>query len=384
MDTHNDFWLHEPDTRHTTNKAPGAVACARLGRPDPHLVIALHDNKSSRQHGSFTDEDKGKLFLCCMIIMEHFQPTREFLPCSLFDGKYAQCYKVVRSKGSFRYCADWSPQLDLSRQGDAQLYAGFLMDYNGSGYNVSPLHQQAGAVLGHGGTSVVFQHLTQDDCVIKVPYLSHWSHERLQHERSILERLGDEDGMLHILPDDDGSECLLLRPKFELIGQDSLLPLYVTLIDEQGHLRRLHKKGVVHCDVRPANIMKAVGNTQRAVLVDFSAACSIENEADVYTHGTLSFASDRVLQAVHGNEKIKVTPTDDMQSFARCILASMFNINDFALHTHDTCAIQECWAKLENRTNFSKKLMDLCYANPPDYDAVCTFLREAIPSKHHM
>jgi len=140
----------------------------------------------------------------------------------------------------------------------------------------------------------------------------------------------------------------------------------------------LHARGFVHCDVRPPNIMKAAGNAQRAALVDFGAARQVGAE-DYFTHGTLNYASPRVLDAYSAKEKINVTVTDDMLSFARCVIAVYHNIlDDERLCMNNVDRIRACWREIDGVSLFAKTLMEFCNHHPPDYDNVCNFLRHSI------
>jgi len=376
-DTHDRPWLNQPAADDRNKKAPDAVALANDGHPAPDLVIAFHDNKASCG-GKFSREDQGKLFVYCVLVQEYYQRTRPFLPCSLFDGRYAQCFKVVRSRNPalHPFYVDRSPVLDLSKHADAQLYAAFLMDRASSGFNLEKLHPCAGTVIGRGATSLVFTHKQHDDCVIKVAYAS-WDHS---NERRILRELAGAGGMLRLHPDDDADDkaCLLLTPKLERLERRRLVSLLGTLIDRDGHLRQLHARGFVHCDVRPPNVMKAPGEILRAALVDFGAVRHADEE-DYFTHGTLAYASSRVLDAYEANTKIQVATVDDMVSFARCVIAVYHNVvDDERILSNNVDRIRVCWQEIEAISQFARRLLELCYHSPPNYDAVCSFLSQSI------
>jgi hypothetical protein len=353
---------------------PDAVAVADrapAGHPDPTLVVAFHDNKKSRS-GHFTGEDQGKLFVYCVLVLEFYQHERPFMPCSLFDGRFAQCFRVVRSREptGHPFYADRTRVLDLSLADDAQLYAAFMTDRANSGYSLAKLHPKAVEVLGRGGTSLVFSHADDPNCVIKVPYNT----SNLAHERTILDEMGGVAGMIKRHEDDAPDEsCLLLTPRLKPLKHRLHLARFVTLIDEHGHLRLLHGKGLVHCDVRPPNIM-AASTECRAALVDFGAVRRAGVTAP-YDHGTLSYASDRVLHAYEHNTPIAMAASDDMASFARCVIAVYHNLcEDDRLHTRDVHQIRACWRDITTVSRFARELTMLCSRSPPDYDAVCRFL----------
>jgi len=207
-----------------------------------------------------------------------------------------------------------------------------------------------------------------------------YSRFNLSKERSVLKRIEGRSGILRLHEEDKDDDpcCLLLTPKLEaFVNLKQLLPLLVTLIDEQGQLLQLHTLGFVHCDVRPPNIMKATGN-RRAALVDFGAVRTTE-ECTQYTHGALAFASPRVRSAYSHERAIRMLPTDDMVSFALCAIALYHNcVDDERLHTGIVAEIEECWDEVTKLSKFAADTLRLCSDNPPNYEAVCKHLTESI------
>jgi hypothetical protein len=319
VDSHARHWLGRPDEERNNKRAPDGVACATVVQgnsdPDPAKVIGFFDCKCHRE-GKFTDDDKGKLFQYCILILEFYQPMRTFIGASLFDGKYAQCFQVFHEGIEFHVKA--SRVLDLSDMSDARLYAGFYTSPEAMGWNLSGiLPETVGNKLGWGATSVVFADSEHDDRVYKV-FIDTALHT--SEERNVLSLFQCD----HIVQLHEADSCdngyLTLTPKFDRLSVR--FPFNATILctlieSKDSPLRVIHDGGYVFCDLRPDNIM--VADDDKLALVDLGAVRH-KDDASPYTHGTLSFASDRVLDAYQNQDSIKVTPADDLVSLVRCFI----------------------------------------------------------------
>jgi hypothetical protein len=382
-DGHKTFWLKQPHGDDSNRKAPDGVAVADrpvTGRyPDHHLVLAITDNKCSR-HGKFTNDDKGKLFEYCVTLLQFYQTLRHCMPCSLFDGRYAQCFLVSRSElRKTPYIANFTRVFDLSMQEDMLLYGGFLSDRDSMWYNISKLHTNVGDCIGYGASGLVFSHIGDPCCVIKIPYTS--SLELVEYEREVYKTLiTSSPGLSCIHPeDDDQNHFLLLRNKFERLnisfGFD--VSILCSLIDRKdAPLCVLHAQGWVHCDIRPENIMQIPG-LLRLALVDLGAARRISAPPSIYDHGTLHFASDRVRGAYFSKNPVTLEPADDLISLARCILLLQVSALSFRDTIHELGQDQEkislFWGAIEKR-RFAVQLMRL--ANQTDYVGMCALIHQ--------
>jgi len=115
---------------------------------------------------------------------------------------------------------------------------------------------------------------------------------RCRHERAILGRLagvpgvpqlvdGPPDAHSVVLADDDGrplTPAAFAGPA----GPDDLIGLAIELAQV---IAALHRRGVVHKDVNPANIVVA-GPPMRPVLIDYDLATTFATERPAFTHHT--------------------------------------------------------------------------------------------------
>jgi lipoate-protein ligase A len=378
FDGHATKWLLRPSEERGNATAPDGIAQARAvnGTPDASVVIGVHDNKLSRD-GKFTDDDRGKLFQYCLVLLEFHQPSRVFIGASLFDGKFAQCFKICRD--GVQYTSEECRVLDLSVAADARLYAGFMTSSRAMGWNLSDLAPCAGKCIGRGGTSVVFEHKNNSNCVVKVPLME--QSQLLTHERSMLNRIGRiSDRLVHVVPpESDNESWLVLTPRFSRIELSAPfdITLFCSLIDAaDSPLRALHSAGFHHCDLRPDNFMMASCGKKLAI-VDVGAARAV-NAQGVFEHGTVSFASDRVIDAwEHNDQQFVFSPADDLVSLVRCVMVFDTMIETYQTRIHnlgrDANAIRAFWQKIKNAYGWSGAM--LTAALDCQYDVLCDIIR---------
>ena len=122
---------------------------------------------------------------------------------------------------------------------------------------------------------------------------------------------------------------------------------------------------LIHCDVRPANIMCNADG--KPVLVDFGAARLADHAPALY-EGTLSYGSNRVLTAIATETPIALTVADDLISFCRCFCAAV--LADAKPTSRLPSDLERHWAKIENDFRIAQDLATLCRNEPPQYSAI--------------
>ena len=321
-DGHKTFWLtsgaHGGD-----GLAPDAVASdiAVVDRPVAAHVLAIHDNKERRCTNKapggftgFTNDDKGKLVRYLIRVLAH-QPVRRVISGSLFDGKYAQCFRFYRHTNVL----EAAPAMNCSQREEAQLFVAFLTDRKALSWDAAPVLQVCGELLGAGVTGSVYRHAALENCVVKVPRVGKASFT-CDERQLLLEAAVKSDHFIQVHEKDDGkSEHLLLSPVCESVVRERwrLSPLFLLPLFEgsTSPLQQLHAKRFVHMDIRPENVLQSVKG--EVVLVDGGAIRRMDEEAP-FRHGTLFCASSRILIAVQSRAKFKVEAGDDLEAVVRC------------------------------------------------------------------
>jgi hypothetical protein len=389
-DLHDRNWLSFPGLEKNA-EAPDGVAEERssTGTPDPRTVRAFVDNKRSRR-GEFSDDDRGKLFRYCTIVLEHYQPFRHFMGAALFDGQFAQCFRVIR--GDNKFLVEDGRVLNLSKQGDAQLYAGFLCSRNAQGCNIVHVAgAELGSVLGGGGTGIVYKLKQFDNGVVKVPF-DH-TVDIVHHERTVYLALAAKQvfspGLSRLMPgtEDSKEPWLILQGYFSRLIVEA--PFDITklcsLIDrEDAPLRALHTGGFLHCDVRPDNILCILDDVDRLALVDLGASRLCDNNAP-FRHGGISFASDRVLNAFKNKtEDFKFCIADDLISLVRCVFvfdqkADSYKDVIWGLG-RDPDKLVEFWQTAFSPNRYPKGEAMMKAASEGNYDDLCKAITRAFLS----
>jgi hypothetical protein len=324
LDTHKEYYLKRP-TAGASGLAPDGTGFSRkpTGTPDPRMIVGIHDNKIPRG-GKFTPDDRGKLIKYLAIVMEHYQTERKEIGGSLFDGRYAQCFRLER-RGRRGFILHRSRALDCSKELGAKQFAGFLSSKQAHGWYNGATPKFCGDLLGVGTIGAVFAHNERDTIVVKVPRIqgSKW----FKRERDNLKAM-DSDGVnrqgrVYISSHDtDDDSYLVLEPRLQPTSWPAPLHADLSRIADlvKGPLKALHDKGWVHCDLRPDNIME--DSQEKLALADFGAARRADDVL-LYEHGTLTFASTKVRSNFHANVPFKTTAADDLESLVYVAYAMM-------------------------------------------------------------
>jgi hypothetical protein len=373
FDGHVCSWLGQQNCPHANLLKPDSVGVfvrPVAGKPDPSLVAFLGENKDSCG-GKFTDTDVGTLLKYPQIVLKYYQPERPYIPCYIWDGRYAQCYKVEKAVSGF--VADFTRVFDLSEKDDARQFAGFFIDAKAMAFNLVGAHTVADIEIGHGATGRVYSHLTDPECVIKIPFQNMFP--IITNERRIYNAINAHasPGLAHLHHDDDpAKERLMLTPRFDKLDffENFHVSALATLIDKpDAPLRALHEVAVA-VDIRPENIMK-IKDSDRLAFVDLGAARLLNDQASPYNHGNVIFASDR-LRAAFGTEKdVSIGIVDDLVALARCAIMLHGFRSKVGYHakimdlTRNRANIPKFWENLESEA-FSDEL--LIAANNKNYE----------------
>lgn len=167
-------------------------------------------------------------------------------------------------------------------------------------------------LLAQGGADLVYEtertrvrHLVLPDGsghVVSKEFSGPDAWRRLRHERSVLERLADVDGVVRLSPLTPPPGVILLQalegePLASLLEAGALSVEDVVRLapDLATVIAGIHRHGVIHKDLTPANVM-LVGHPRRVVVIDFDLAVTLGEERPDFTHhreisGTLAYMS---------------------------------------------------------------------------------------------
>ncbi|EGG25182.1 hypothetical protein DFA_03430 [Cavenderia fasciculata] len=137
------------------------------------------------------------------------------------------------------------------------------------------------------------------------------------HELSIMEAIIDNNNIIYV-PKliDHGYNWIATQP----VGEPFTIENYSffhfsTILDTLG---RIHKKGIIHRDVRASNII--IDPFGMPILIDWgSAVFEDKQDQEVYT-GTYYTASDRILDLMDHGKLIFATKFDDNESFVKTFI----------------------------------------------------------------
>lgn len=328
-DGHATKWLRRPSDD-ASKLAPDGVCSEKVipgdTTPSPSSVKMINDNKRS-QGGKFELDDIGKLIHYLAIIMDHYLQDRKEIGGSLYDGKYAQCFRLERSSDYRRWRLYCSPVMDCSERSGALLFMGFLLSDDACGWSERRVPAICGEFIASGSVGRVFKHREDDNQVVKVCRDAHT--EYLHREADTLRQLSsmaiDCSRMVSVVKQEPS--YLVLSPRYDPIcpwpggGLVNIASVTGLML---GPLKALHDGGFVHCDVRPDNIMKRRNDPAVWCLVDFGAVRKTDCGPLQYDHGTVSFASVRVLEALRDNTLLTMSAADDLESLVRVLYVLTF------------------------------------------------------------
>jgi serine/threonine protein kinase len=132
--------------------------------------------------------------------------------------------------------------------------------------------------------------------------------------RLVEEWTSDEDGIL---------SALVLHPVGCTASALTDICIADFVEDVSAALEFAHSQSIVHCDVRPSNIIR-VGD--RYVLIDWGMAAEVQTKRGS-THGVPSFVHDEVL--LIDKQSYIVAPYHDFTSLAYSVLAVVFGRDGF-------------------------------------------------------
>ncbi|HVZ43166.1 MAG TPA: AAA family ATPase [Ramlibacter sp.] len=119
---------------------------------------------------------------------------------------------------------------------------------------------------------------------IRKEYLGPHAERRRRNESAMLARLGGIEGVTQTMGEPQGTDVLALRDcggtsLAQALREGPLPPGQVLALAPQlaRILAAVHRAGVIHCDINPANIV--VTKDDRAVLIDFDLAVAAEQQA---------------------------------------------------------------------------------------------------------
>lgn len=149
-------------------------------------------------------------------------------------------------------------------------------------------------------THVIRRHLSATQTIIEKHASGIEGQRRLRHEVSILERLAGIPGVPRMIKDqttpgvlrleDDSAQSLATLLAKQRLSLDDVLRIAIELADI---LSAVHRAGIVHKDINPANIIVS-GPELHPVLIDYGIAGSFAEERPGFTHqshiaGTLAY-----------------------------------------------------------------------------------------------
>ena len=133
-------------------------------------------------------------------------------------------------------------------------------------------------------------------------------------------------------------------------------------------LKGAHRVGVVHCDIRPENII--MDSAGMARLIDWGAAYMANAHMALAQGliGTFRYDSDAVLEAAIQGLAREPTPADDLESLVGAVFAITIGNELAQLDQGDFVGLREFWRGKHAGNDFYGVFVDL--AGRCDYDVL--------------
>eukprot|EP00696_Hemimastix_kukwesjijk_P003749 gnl/Hemi2/14592_TR4950_c0_g1_i1.p1 gnl/Hemi2/14592_TR4950_c0_g1~~gnl/Hemi2/14592_TR4950_c0_g1_i1.p1 ORF type:complete len:544 (-),score=87.68 gnl/Hemi2/14592_TR4950_c0_g1_i1:167-1798(-) len=315
----NALHLVDTHTRHYLGGlAPDASFIPRSLNVVTDFCVRFHGElKPLHDHASFTAAAVGQTVNSATTLLE-LNPWRPFAVVFLSDCHSIQFFVVRRCESGFRF--QRTQLLPLAGDGFRALVG--LLDLPAAeadealGYQlpVIPGYTITG-FLGQGATSCVYQVGDNHAAKLPAPAFAHL----LAKEACCLMSLKDTACVPRLVGHIDTGIAtgLVLSPVCRPCQPTDLT---ASLVQQAVMVvRAAHDKGFAHRDLRPTNLMVHDGNL---VVIDWGA--SVETDWPAEYHGTLHYASDRVLECLASGQLVAVARADDLHSLVRCFFALLF------------------------------------------------------------
>ena len=164
-DTHKRFFLNIPNTK---GRAPDLSVFSRAVKGDVFDGYALQmciDWKRCAGN-SFSLDDQGKLFKYAQIVLEQYQPVREFFAAALCDGVRVQFFRFSRLARSIGVRAQKTKVFAIASEDGSRMFAGFILSRSHR-YGAS-IPECAHLRISAGLTSAVYTDKAHKNGVVKV------------------------------------------------------------------------------------------------------------------------------------------------------------------------------------------------------------------------
>jgi predicted Ser/Thr protein kinase len=193
--------------------------------------------------------------------------------------------------------------------------------------------------LGQGVSSQVFYTFFREAPAAVKMYLGD-KYRELEQECQTLQAISGIPGVPEFLTKCDKQCAFLMRPVGEPVSQLSLPEVKQLFPPLVSTLQQVHEKGLVHRDIRPANLV-LVKNPDHLVLIDWGF--SAPADTPLYYQGTTKTASDRVLKLLAEEQPFAVGRSDDLISLVRTAALLQSHTKGMPESKNDYTGILEYW-----------------------------------------
>jgi hypothetical protein len=334
-------------------------------------VVVLGEVKRSRASGEFADEDLGQVYTTAARLLQAM-PTRERVIVFLTDTVHIQFFQLDRTVLTDTNFNVWKTNM-LALQGtspvgvaalcwllqaDAEKVRLFFASMCVSViiYSIQDLHfvsidnayPDTGVVvscLGGGASGAVYGLSPAAGGDANYTLKVFTKPARADHEAAMLRKLQAVHSPLFptLARHTTGAGQIAMQPVAERFQPGRFLRCHAfALVDA---VEAMHKAGVRHRDIWPANIMRRGGSV---LLIDFAYA-TMHRSAEIY-EGTVRFAGDAVLQHLEcGQTSFKFKCADDWASVARALYVFAHPVAEHHLVHHftneDYARLRQFWGE---------------------------------------